>query len=148
MEAIMIVVACLTGLAYVAWCLRKDRRANQEHQAVMTALSPGPRIRELTSVRPNPMRARNLAGGSQPVFPVASGGFEHVATDYGTYTPAVVDAAILGRADTETHQHQHHVSSCAEAPAHDSGHHVSHHDTCSTSDASYGGFDGGGHHGH
>jgi ABC-type nickel/cobalt efflux system permease component RcnA len=148
MQTILMTIACLAVVAaYVAWCRRKDRRADREHQAVMTAMSPGPRIRELTTVRPNPMRARRLASGSQPVFPAtAAGDFGHVPTDYGTYTPAEVDAAILGRADTDTHHH--HATPCAETPAHDAGHDVSHHDACSTVDASYGGFDGGGHHGH
>lgn len=131
METILMIIACFAVVgAYVAWCRRRDLRADREHQAVVTAMSPGPRIRELTTVRPNPMRARKLASGSQPAFPTTTaGGFAHVSTDYGTYTPAEVDVAILGRADTD-----------AETP-------VSHHDAGSTVDMSHGGFDGG-HHGH
>lgn len=139
MQAILTILTSVAVVAaYVALCRRKDRRADKEHQAVITAMSPGPKIRELTTVRPNPIRTRKLASGSQPVFPTMSvGDFEHVPTDYGTYTPAEVDAVILERADVDTHHH--HAAPCAEVPAHD---------TCATVDTSYGGFDGGGHHGH
>lgn len=153
MQTFLVIIACLSiVVAYVAWCLWRDRQADRAHQAVAAALSPGPRIRELTvpgMVRQNPLRARNLAGGSQPAFPSADD-FGHVPTDYGTYTPAQVDAEILGRSDLGLHCH--HATTCAEAPAPDAGHHVSHHDACptvdTTYDTSYGGFDGGGHHGH
>lgn len=118
MEALIMTAACLAVVAaYVAWCHRKDRLADREHRAVITAMSPGPRVRELTTVRPNPLRTRKFAGGSQPAFsPASPGDFGHVSTDYGTYTPD------------------------AETPADP--------DTCATVDASFGGFDGGGHHGH
>lgn len=144
METLLTIIVCLAVIvAYVAWCRRRDGRADREHQAVMIAMSPGPRIRELTTMRPNPMRTRKLASGSQPVFPAASvGDFGHVPTDYGTYAPAEVNAEIIGRSDIDTHHH--HATPCAETPAHG----VSHHDTCSSVDVLYGGFDGGGHHGH
>lgn len=124
METILIVVACLAIAVYVVWCRRRDCRADREHQAIMTAMSPGPRIRELTIVRSNPMRTRRFASGSQPVFPATKAEFAHVPTDY------------------------HHRATCVEAPAHDIGHAVSHSDGCSTIDTSHGEFDGGGHHGH
>jgi len=147
MQALVVIVLCAAAAAtYAIYCARKDCRVEREHQAVVTALSPGPKVREMTTMRPNPMRSRRLASGSQPTFtPSASDDFKHVPTDYGTYTPAEVDSAILGRADTELH---HAIPVCAEAPSHDtfSG---GHHDACSTHDSSYGGgFDGGGHHGH
>lgn len=139
MKAVLLIIAYASVVVvYVLWCLRRGRRADREHQAVIAAMSPGPKIRELTTVRPNSMRTRKLASGSQPVFPATSvGDFGHVPTDYGTYTPAEVDAVILGRTDTDTYHH--HARPCAEAPTHDA---------CSTVDTSYGGFDGGGHHGH
>lgn len=126
MQAILTILACTAAVtAYVVLCRRKDCRADREHQAVITAMSPGPKIRELTTVRPNPMLLRKLASGSQLVFPATSAGdFGHVPTDYGTYTPAEVNAAILGRADTDTHHHH------------------------ATSDTPYGGFDGVEHLGH
>lgn len=69
MQTFFVIIACLsTVVAYVAWCLRRDRRAEREHQAVAAALSPGPRIRELTvpgMVRQNPFQVRNLAGLQQ-----------------------------------------------------------------------------------
>lgn len=157
LDTLLMIVACVSiVVAYVAWCLRRDRRADREHQAVVMALSPGPRIRDLTvpgMVRPNPLRPRKFAGGSQPVFPAApASDFDHVPTDYGTYTPAQADAEILSRPDAGSHYHHAATSTCAEAPAQDAGHHASHHDACSTVDTSYdtsyGGFDGGGHHGH
>ncbi len=139
METILIVVACLAVVAvYVAWCRRRDRRADKEHQAVMTAMSPGPKIRELTTVRSNPMRARRLAGGSRPVVPVTT-------TDFETYTPVEIDTVIHVRADTDS---SHHHATCIEAPVHDAGQHVPHHDACSIVDTPYGGFDGSSHHGH
>lgn len=145
LETVLTIIACLSVVAvYVLWCLRRDRWADREHQAVITAMSPGPKVRELTAVRPNAIRTRKLAIGSQPLFPsMPASDFGHVPTDYGTYTPAEMDATILGCTDTDTHHH--HVTPCAEAPAHDAGQHVSHHDTCSTMDTSYGGFDGSGH---
>jgi hypothetical protein len=131
MQTFLVIIACLSIVAaYVTWCLRRDRRVDREHQVIVTALSPGPRIRALTvsgMVRQNPLRARNLAGGSQPVFPSVS------ADDFGHVPTAQGDAETL-----------HHATTCAELPAPDVGHHASHLDACS----SYGGFDGGGHPGH
>lgn len=61
METILMTAACLALVAgYVAWCRRKDRLADREHQAVIMAMSPGPRILELTAVRPNPLRMRRF----------------------------------------------------------------------------------------
>jgi hypothetical protein len=128
MQALIVIVLCAAaGVIYVIYCVRKDRRVERELQVVVTTLSPGPKVREMTTMRPNPMRSRSLASGSQP-----------------TFTPAEVDSAVLGRADTELH---HATPACAGAPSHDtfSG---GHHDACSTHDSSYGeGFDGGGHRG-
>ncbi len=98
MEVILTILAVAAAVAaYMILCRRKDRRADKEHQAVITAMSPGPRILELTTARPNPLRARKLASGSQPVFPTASAGdFGHVPTDYGTYTPTEITETLEG----------------------------------------------------
>ncbi len=136
MEAILMIVTCLLIVAaYVVWCLRKDRRLDRDRQAVLTVMSPGPRIRELTTPRPKQTRTRKFASGSQSTIPPAPAG------GYETYEPAQISAATLGRADT--HDQHRHVAPCVEAPSHDVGHHASHHDACSTVDTSHGGFDGG-----
>lgn len=95
MHAIIVITALFALVAtYVVRSRRKDTRADREHQARIEALAPGPRIRELTTVRPNPMTTRRMDLG-------APDDFKHVPTDYGTYTPVEVERAILGRADTE-----------------------------------------------
>lgn len=141
MKFILMIIVCLSAVvAYVLWCLRRDRRAGLEHQAVIMAMSSGPKIRELTTVRPNPNppRMRRFASGSRSAFSAApADDFGHVSTDYGTYTPAEMD----------TSPHQHHAATCVEVPVHDTGHHVSHHDVCSVVDTPYGGFDSSSHHG-
>lgn len=108
--------------AYLVLSSRKDRRSAQDHRAVMSAMSPGPRIHEMTSVRPSPVSRNRMAKGSRTVAPAADD-FSHVGTDYGTYTPADVEAAL-----------PHHDHSCAEVPAH--------HDAFDASSC-----DVGGHHG-
>lgn len=110
MKAVLMIIAYASVVVvYVLWCLRRGRRADREHQAVIAAMSPGPKIRELTAVRPNPIRTRKLASGSQTVFLAATAGdFGHAPTDYGTFTPADVDAATLGRADIDGGGHHRH----------------------------------------
>lgn len=143
MEAILMTVACpLIVVAYVVWCLRRDRRLDGDCQAVLTAMSPGPKVRQLTTQRPNQPRVRKLASGSQSTFlPAPASDFGHAPTDYGTYTPVQIDAAILGRADTDD-QHRR-VAPCVEMPSYDAGHHSSHHDSCASVDTSCSGFDVG-----
>lgn len=166
MQAIIVIILCLAAAAYVIHSARKDRRVVRDHNTVTAALAPGPRIREMTIARPNPVSPRRLANGSRPVFkpavfsPADPDDFKHVDTDYGTYTPADVDMAVMARANIELH---HSIPVCAEAHAYTETHLSSpacaedpsrdtfsggHHDT-SYGDSSYGGgFDGGGHHGH
>lgn len=150
MQTTIVTILCAAPLiVFIIYCSRKDRRVARERRAVEIALSPGPKVREMTTARSKPLKVRHLANGSQPTFtPLTPNDFSHVPTNYGTYTPADVDVAILERADTELH----HVDSvCAEAPSHQtfgSGHH----DGCSTHDSTHdssygGGFDTGGHHG-
>ncbi len=125
MQTIIVIILCTVAVAaYVIHCVRKDRRVEREHWATSTVFSPGPQIREMTAVRPNPTRTRRSA-----FVPLDPDDFNHVPTDYGTYTPTA-------------------VSGCTEAPMHDTFN-SGHHDVCSSHDSSYdGGFDGGGHHGH
>lgn len=140
MLALIVIILCVAAVvSYVVYCVRKDHRFERDRLAVATALSPGLEIREMTMVRPNPIRTRRLANRSQSAFtPLAPDDFAHVSTDYGTYTPASVETSILERADTEIHHPAH---SCVEAPMHDtcSTSDSSFSDTCSTSDSSFGG---------
>lgn len=107
--ALLVIAAAVA--AYLVMSSRKDRRSDLDHRAVVAAMSPGPRIREMTSVRPSPLRRNRMA--ERTVAPAADD-FAHVDTDYGTYSPADVEAAISGRADTQSH----HGHPCAEVPSH------------------------------
>lgn len=132
METVLTTVAyfvvIVAYVVYILWCWRRDGRADRDHRDLMTAMSPGPQIRALTSARSNPMRTRKLARGSQVSVPLASSAsdFADVPTDYGTYTPAQVAAEILKRTDNR------HAGACAESPSRDVGHHAYHHDARST----------------
>jgi hypothetical protein len=130
---VAILVIAAVSAAYLVLSSRKDRRSDRDHRAVMAAMSPGPRIHEMTSVRPLPLRRNRMAQGSRTVA-VASDDFAHVDTNYGTYAPDDVEAAVSGHADTQSH----HVHPCAEAPAH--------HGVLDTSSCDVG-HDAGGHHG-
>lgn len=66
MTPLAILAACAVAVAvfalYRAW---KSYRTGRDHQAMMTALSPGPQILEMTTVRPNPFKPPRVAAAGQ-----------------------------------------------------------------------------------
>lgn len=91
---VAVLVFTAVAAAYFVVSSRKDRRSDRDHRAVAAAMSPGPQIHEMTSVRPSPLRRNRMAEGSRPVAVSALDDFAHVGTNYGTYTPADVEAAV------------------------------------------------------
>jgi hypothetical protein len=112
MDALIVMVICAIGIAtFVVYCHRKDRRRDREHREMLVALSPGPRIREMTTTRPSSVRRRRVADGSQP--PAVSDDFYHVHTSYGAY----VALDPQPHACAETPSLSYGSDSCAETPS-------------------------------
>lgn len=73
METTIIIAICaVIAAVFVFYSTRKDRRQDREHSAVMTALSPGPQILEMTSVRPSPLRHNRIVERPRPPAAIPS----------------------------------------------------------------------------
>lgn len=101
MQIITVIILCAAvSVAYVIYCTlltQAGRRVKRAHRAVSTALSPGPRIREMTATKrssPNPFKQTPIATAGCVLPSTPADAFEHVPTDYGTYTPTDISMAL------------------------------------------------------